>query len=127
MLTTGGTLAIVGGRGRSAILASYCRPRRVSLRPTCHVSLGACNAPLWRFAVMVQRNAAGSPRVSLNDEDPNPKPEMRRGCRAKSCHEPEGVPKIPFFDPEEGGPRRARLHERPHKIAFITIPHEWGT
>ena len=27
--------------------------------------LGACNAPLQRFAVMVQRNAAGSLRVSL--------------------------------------------------------------
>jgi len=42
--------------------------------------------------------------VSLNDEDANPKPETRRGCRAKSYQESEGVPQntLLFLPPRVG-------------------------
>jgi len=47
---------------------------------------------------------AGNLGVSLNDEDANPKPEIRRGCRAKSCQESEGVPQntLLFLPPRVG-------------------------
>ena len=44
--------------------------------------LGACNAPLQRFAVMVQRSAAGGLGVPP------------KKCRRTSCRESEGVPQL---------------------------------
>ena len=69
--------------------------------------LGACNAPLQRFAVMVQRNAAGSLRVSLNFTFISPKIEdppqeewgikgvERRSGDSGGGHSPRYVTAIP--------------------------------
>jgi hypothetical protein len=53
--------------------------------------LGACNAPLQGFAVMVQRSAAGGLGVPP------------KKCRRTSCRESEGVPQFFFLSPQEWG------------------------
>ena len=72
------------------------RNNRTELRGACPYwglggILGACNAPLQGFAVMVQRSAAGGLGVPP------------KKCRRTSCRESEGVPQFFFLSPQEWG------------------------